>query len=244
MRQDDLSNNKVDILTSIAKAAAGPVPIIGSFITELISTGIPNQRLDRITEFIKVLDKKLTYISFDVFSVARSDLGFISLMEDGFIQAAKAITNDRLDYIANIITNGIHPDKIEFTESKSILNILSQLNDIEIIWLRYYWEPIYDQKFYEKNKAVLGPYKIEELDDDTLTEKQALRNHYKSQLERLGLIKQIYRVNRQSNSPEYDWDGNPKGNDYRITDLGRILLKQIGLVDKLINDRPSDYSIL
>ncbi len=234
--KDNLDNNKTDLLVSAAKSAVGIVPIAGSLLSELVGILIPNQRIDRLTKYVKVLDERISIISTEKINNLKNNDDFIDLVEEGFVQASRAITDERRQYIALLVSNGITDDSIKLNESKQLLKILSELNDIEIIWLRFYLVPTIsgDEEFREKHKNILQTIQTYiGADNENLT-KSAIQNSYKEHLERLELIESKIRIDNKTKLPEFDaFTGRPKKSYSTITTLGRLLLKQIGLIDDL-----------
>ena len=55
--QPKLGNNTTDIVAAISKVGVGMVPYVGSILGEIIGNVIPNQRIDRITQFVQHLDE-------------------------------------------------------------------------------------------------------------------------------------------------------------------------------------------
>ena len=55
-----LETNRADIVASVAKGIAGACPIVGGLIAVAINQIIPNQKLDRIIDFLKILDNKIS----------------------------------------------------------------------------------------------------------------------------------------------------------------------------------------
>ena len=54
--EEELENNKTDLIISFSKSIVGVVPIAGPLLSELVGQVIPNQRIDRLTKYIKILD--------------------------------------------------------------------------------------------------------------------------------------------------------------------------------------------
>jgi len=235
-KKDNLENNKNDFIASAAKSVLGIVPIAGSLLSELVGNIIPNQRIDRLTKYVKELDEKLSKIPIEKITPLLYNEDFVDLIEEGFVQASRAITEERRKYITSIVTNGITDKAIQFHESKYLLKTLQELNDIEIIWLRYYLVPTMDgdKEFRNKHKNILDNIKTYKgVDSETLS-KSAIQKSYKEHLERLELISHKIRFDRTKGVPEYDTvSGKPKISYTDITTLGRLLLKQIGLIEEL-----------
>lgn len=228
----NLDNNKSDIVAKIGKSVVGSVPFAGGLLTEIIDTVIPNQRIDRLSKYVQELDKRLTRIETDKISELITDENFIDLIEEGFIQASRATSEDRRKYIASIIENGINDEAVEFHDSKYLLKLLSELNDIEIIWLRFYLYPTAngDDDFRNKHMNILAPIRAYKGADKETINKSSLQDSYKEHLERLKLIESRLQFDRKTGFPDFDkTTGKPKSSSRRITYLGKLLLEQIGL---------------
>jgi hypothetical protein len=233
---DNLENNKTDLLVSATKLAVGFIPIAGSLLSEFVVNIIPNQRIDRLSKFVKELEVRISNLSTDKIKSLLNNDDFIDLIEEGFIQASRAITDKRREYIASIVSNGITDENIQLNESKQLLKILTELNDTEIIWLRYYLFPAIggDDQFRKKHKNILQPIHNYIGADDEAMNKAAIQNSFKDHLERLKLIDHRIQIDNKSKMPEYDSvTGKPKILYSAITPLGRLLLKQIGIINDL-----------
>ena len=127
--------------------------------------------------------------------------------------------------------------------------MLSELNDIEVIWLRYYRERTIDEKqtFHSKHKNILDKEIVVLGSDVETRRKVALQESYTEHLERLGLIKHHLdmqkvasdnsglhqrRLSSQDiNVPNYDNFGKLKVSYSETTVLGNMLLEYIGLIN-------------
>ena len=123
MSQEKAEKNKNDLLVLTAKSIVGVVPFAGPLLSELIGTLIPNQRIDRLSKYVNELDKKLlrfkvSYLKREIQNEECSDL-----FEEGFKQAARALTDDRKRYIASIIQNSLDEEHISYAESKHLMQI-------------------------------------------------------------------------------------------------------------------------
>jgi hypothetical protein len=225
MKSDDIKqNNRTDITVATIKSIAGPIPFVGPMIQEMVDVIIPNQRIDRLSKYVLELEKKLTRFEQEKIENKLKDEYFVDLMEESLIQASKALTNERLEYISSIIENSLDKEHILDIENKHLLTLLKEINDIEIIWLRYYLVPTMDGdvEFRNKHKDVL------ELISPTLGSKQeerdkaAIQISYKEHLSTLGLLEKKISVKIGGSTNELETKG------YKITPLGRLLLKQIG----------------
>jgi len=234
LSQGKAEKNKADLLVSTAKSIIGIVPFAGPLLSELVETLIPNQRIDRLSKYVNELDKKLSRFETSYLKKKIQDEECSDLFEEGFRQAARSLTDDRRGYIASIIQNSLDEDHISYAESKHLIQILQELNDIEIIWLRFYLHPTIggDKEFREKHKDILETvHATFEASQDVL-DKYAFQRSYKEHLERLGLIQAHYNLDRETGLPEFDRSsGKQKALYYNTSSLGRLLLKYIGLID-------------
>lgn len=232
MEQENIQQNKTDRLVSAAKSIVGIPPFIGPLLSELVETLIPNQRIDRLSKFVEKLDRKLSKFEKEFLEEKIKNEECSDLFEQGFIQASRALTDDRRNYIASIIANSLDNEHISYAESKHLMHLLQELNDVEIIWLRFYLVPTMsgDEEFRDKHKNVLQPISAYSGADQPVLAKSALQKSYKEHLERLGLIQPHYNIDRKTGLPEFDkFSGKPKASYYDVSPLGRLLLEHIGL---------------
>lgn len=215
----DLGFNEFDAASFVLKSTLGAIPLGGPFLSELIGSIIPNQRMDRVVNYIKVLDKKISLLPEEIIEKLKSSQTIIDLIEESFIQASRAITDERREYISNIVIQGIREEDIKAEESKYFMRLLSEISDVEIIWLRFYYNPLInsDDDFRSKHENILYPVYAPLSSDDNTFLKKSLQDSYQEHLLKLGLLMQI------------EW-GSRKEIKYGITSLGGFLLKNIGLV--------------
>ncbi|MCB2262852.1 MAG: hypothetical protein LGR52_07950 [Candidatus Thiosymbion ectosymbiont of Robbea hypermnestra] len=233
--EDDLEQNKTDTLVASAKSVLGVVPFAGPLLSELIGNLIPNQRIDRLTKYVQELETRLSNIQEKSIEKALSNEEGIDLLEEGFVQASRSLTDERRRYVANIVANGIDDESIEYSESKYVLKLLQELNEQEVIWLRFYMVLTIggDEEFREKHKNVLEPIRAHIGSDERTIEKESLQESYKEHLERIRLIQPHYRIDRETGIPEFDrFNGKPDVSYYGLTPLGRMLLRQIGFEER------------
>ena len=222
----DLSENKTDDLASILRGLAGAVPWVGSLVAELITTIIPNQRMDRFSEYLKILGKKLSTIEEHIVNAKLQDDGFISLFEESLYSAVIAVTQERKEHIASIVKNSITDKTADYVRYKYLLSLLSELNDIEILLLQSYTR-YNDKEFHDKHENVLWkPLVSEDLNT------RVVHENYKEHMVRLGLLRPRFKKPKKGEFPEFDEKtGMVKAQGFDITSQGRILLRHIDLDD-------------
>ena len=225
----DLTQRSSDYVARAARAALGGVPFVGSLLSELAGTIIPNQRIDRIVRFAEVLEEKLAALERDFVAAQLENENFGDLMEEGLRQVSRSLSDERREYIANLISRSLSAEEIEFHESKHLLRILGEVTDVEVIWLRAHSYSKDHQEFRERHNHVLGPVV------PTTPEEQrraTLQKSYQEHLVRLGLLDSEYEVDSETNRPEFDdWKNAFEIRGYRLTDLGRLMLIELGLLE-------------
>jgi len=232
---DNLGLKKIDVSVSLAKGVLGVLPIVGPMVTEVISLTIPNQRIDRIEDFLRKLEDKVQKIEErrirEVFGLP----GFIDVFEESIYQASRALTEERRECIASLVKNTIAEEKIEFIQHKQLLSILGELNDIEILLLKYYaLNGKEEDEFWDKHKNVLLPPPADSVTSQEELDKHTIHQTYKQHLSRLGLMRQRFKVPRKDELPEFDEEtGMIKGQGYSVTELGWLLLRTVDLEKKI-----------
>jgi hypothetical protein len=228
-----LDNNRSDLVAILAKSGLGAIPVAGSFLSEIVATLIPNQRLDRIVKFAKELDNKLDKLPDEIVEKLRDSEQFVELIEDGFVRAVRASSEERRQYILNIVQSGISEDDAEVNNAKYLLGLLSEINDNEVIWLRYFHERTLNSKgqFQALHSNIISPVQVVLGSNKEERQRGAIQESYKEHLLRLGLIKDNIRMNTELGVPKYDiFTDKPEVSYSETTTLGNMLLEKIGLI--------------
>ncbi|MBC7909980.1 MAG: hypothetical protein H7Y30_05740, partial [Pyrinomonadaceae bacterium] len=186
----EIKTSRSDIAATLIKGIVGAAPVVGPMVAEVVSTVIPNQKLDRLIIFVKVLEDKIKYIEEDVLKEKIKSEEFTDLLEDGLNQAARALSEERKQYLASLLKNSLTKDELSHIEEKKLLSILSELNDIEIIVLKY--ESLYPEEqddFWEAHKEIFERPDVYVGAPQENIDRDALYNSYRENLIRLGLLK-------------------------------------------------------
>src|SRR5690606_28838317 len=101
----------------------------------------PNQRINRVVSFATHLQKRIADLEQDRVRAHLTDENFTDLVEEALRQAARATTDERRQHIASVVAAGLTTEDVSFIESKHLLRILGETNDLEIIWLRSHLHP-------------------------------------------------------------------------------------------------------
>lgn len=226
-KEKSLQDKSSDYIALAVNSALGAVPLAGPLLAEIAGNVIPNQRIDRIVKYAEQLQYRLGQLEESAVRAHLTNENFTDLVEESLRQAARALTEERREYLASMVANSIKSEDIEFFESKHLLRILGELNDIEIIWLRFFLNPVLndDTEFREKNAHIIDPV-IATLGTTQPAEKSTLQNSYKEHLASIGLLEKKVEIDTQRTGSKLKTRG------YNITSLGRLLLRELGFTDK------------
>ena len=231
-----LSTSKTDITVSTLKGAVGAVPFAGALLAEIVGNVIPNQRMDRIARFAELLDERVGKLEQDVLRARFKEPAAVDLLEDAFVQASRATTEERLEHIADALANGLSQDELNEAEAKRMLWLLGQLNDAEVVILRSRLvltnEDVQrDSEFRSKHAELLAPDTTHLGSSSQDFEAAALKESYRQHLHDLGLLRQRFRKPKKGELPEFDdKTGMIKANGADVTRLGKMLLGYLNLI--------------
>jgi hypothetical protein len=223
--------NKTDWAVALSKGALSEIPFVGALIAEVVGNIIPNQRLDRLEAFVRLLDAKLEGFDQAEIEARFRTPEYVDLLEDSFVQAARALTQERREHIATLLKNTLTAEIVDHLQTKRLLAILGELNDVEILLLRLHASRSYAarQEFEAAHPAagsVPVPYSAPRKEH----ERVALQKPYLDHLVQLGLLKPNYQVPTFDDKPEFDRDtGTLVSRGYDTTLLGSLLLRMLDL---------------
>ena len=234
----NLETNKEDMMSLFVKSIFGIVPF-GSPIGEAITAVIPHQKLERVVDFVQVLNYKIKNAERKIEEHELKSKEFTDLLEDALGQASRALSRERLEYIASLVKNSLTHQELKHIEEKRLLSLLNELNDAEIIWLKSYslnnavGSSEYGD-FYQNHEDILKPVSIRfgvpENITQELYDKEAIQKSYQNNLLNLRLISESFKSVKKGEVPEFDGrTGKIKLSHYNCSNLGRLLLRYIDL---------------
>jgi hypothetical protein len=227
-----LAIRPVDHVTSIAKGVLGAVPFAGSFLAEIAGTLIPNQRIERLAMFAEALGEKLADVADATLRANLTDENFTDAVEESLRQAARSTSDQRRVYIASLLANGVKSDAIDFIETKHLLRLLGEINDIEVIWLRahYGWAwGQHDEEFHKLHATTLEPVNANLESTQEQLDREAMQESYMLHLESLGLLRSRIKFDNKTKQPEFDKIQGFKKSGFEITRLGELLVRYIDM---------------
>jgi hypothetical protein len=204
-----------DRLVAAARGVVGICPFIGPLAAKAIGYLIPNQRLDRVVEFLRNLEAEVSRLDgrLENFkkNMTRSD--GLDLLEEGLIQAARSVSPERKERLARLVSRSLTNNEVKYEESRKLLNLYRDLTDPEIVWLIYFsLNPVFGagphQDLAKKHPEVLMPISRVTSAPQMQVDRAALQDSYKNTLMRFGLIEL-------------------QGKSHQITSLGHLLVRYI-----------------
>ena len=109
---EDLKSRLVDYSVAATRGVANLVPIVGPVLAEVLGVVIPQQRIDRIAKFAEELERRLSSVEMNILKAQLNNGEFTDLIEEGFRQAARSLSDERRQYIASLITSSLSSENI------------------------------------------------------------------------------------------------------------------------------------
>ncbi|MEE9271706.1 MAG: hypothetical protein V3U57_00285 [Robiginitomaculum sp.] len=231
MDKNDLKKNRQDWVASVAKSVAGIVPFAGGALGEIVGSAIPNQRFDRTVAYIEKLGQRIDALESNIQKRLQTDPIAIDLIERGGQSAVKALTDERIDKITEIVANGLSKDETRAILQKRLLALLDDLDDLQIQSLPLYIENLPSAKVWEMRKQRgLIPPSVEIGTSEEIVSPRLLRDLGMRHLERIGLIDKHIKQDSDGNTRMFLRTGET---DYTpvLSKLGHMLLGEIGYWD-------------
>jgi hypothetical protein len=227
--QIDVNTNRSDIAAVVLKGLVGAAPLVGPLLAEALGMTIPNQKIERLIRFARVFEDKIKYLEEDTVRLKMKTEEFNDLLEEGVIQASRALTDERREYIASLLKNSITNEKLTHIEEKKLLALLGELNDAEILTLKFY-SLMADgkRKFAELHSDLFAPIDMSHGAPEENIDRGALRNSYRNKLMEIRLLEPVYKRPEKGKLPEFDEKtGQLKATSLKATWLGKLLLRYI-----------------
>ncbi|CAO3429340.1 hypothetical protein [Azospirillum doebereinerae] len=224
-----LGEGRVEVLGRTIATLAGTIPCVGPIIQVAITETIPSTRIERIEAFLIYIQERLDEQKLDDALKTKEGL---DIFEEGISQAARALSEERKRYIAELVAKGMDSDKSAKKESRHILRILNQIDDAQIVILNSYQSKYQkidedgDDDFFDRHREILGPFSREIGEDNSEMEKAELKDAFEHHLSSFGLL----RVKTEDYG-SLDGGIDTRSVTYEITPQGERFLKALGLVD-------------
>lgn len=181
--------------------------------------------MQRVVTFLNVLVQRLRYLEEDFVKERLKTEEFADLLAEAVVQSAEALSPERKDYIANLLTRSLTGNELDHAAQKRLLTLLNSINDAELLLLKFYSLPLGVEREamierYPFIKANLKGQSEAELKN----EEEILFQGYWGHLVMTSLV-----------------FGN-SGEKEKPTKLALVLLKYVGLIDSLPVENPPNSS--
>ncbi len=209
----DLSPNEIDYAMSAWSMAFGLIsPRVGPILAEVVRNIVPNQRQDRIADYVTALGDELGTLQQDVLELKMRTEEFADLFRETAYQAAATPSDERHRRLAAFLKNSLTHEEIRYEEEKKLLSLLERINDSELIILGYYGTEMFGKKadeYFFRHEDIVSAPMLESMMSEEEIRDATMKQEYRDNLCRLGLI-----APRKS---------GPEG----ITTLGKMLLEYV-----------------
>ena len=213
-----IEEEPVDRLVSLIRGGIGLIPGVGSVLSEVVCSLVPNQRVERITRFLVELESRIVRMEISTGQI--NDPTGIDLIEDGAFQAVRALTDQRIKLLANSVAEGLKASDKEKLNEKRILYIIAQIDEGDIQLL---------DAFDKRTVYNIRPDRAMYGSSEEILNEEALFQASIAKLERLSLLHFSIRMDRDNKAPKFDFfSGRPEGH-HSINSLGRLLLRRANL---------------
>lgn len=215
---------------ALAKGVIGLLPL-GSIFAEMLTEFIPMQRRERIDKYLYALSERLKGMDEAEFERKLKSPEGMYLFEEGGFQTARAVSDERKEYIASVVARGLSGDEIATLQAKRLLIILQSIDDGQIIHLASYLRKNeFNKSFLSKHKDVIQRPLAHLRSPRNEWEARALYDAARSSLVALGLLGTKYHAPAPGAEIVFNTEtGTLKSGHTHITTLGRMLLSHVGL---------------
>jgi hypothetical protein len=229
-----LGGSSTDPAKALLKGILSGVPLVGGVISEIVGQIIPDQRMDRLERYVIHLGEELQRRGADEQVEERMrETENVDLFEDGAIASARALSEERRQRIARLVAAGISGDDQARLEAKRLLALLAEIDDGQLIILASYLRKNQEsEEFRNTHAETLSPGGGRLGDSARERDVALVQGLAREKLLRLGLLEETFRKPRRGESPELDENtGRIKVQGRRLSQLGRLLLRRVGLAE-------------
>ena len=226
-----LGDTSASTALRIGVGLTGAVPLVGAVLQTALTETIRNVRLDRMEDYLRYLQGRINEL---MLKVALEKPEGLDLFEEGLWQSARALSDDRKKYIAELVVKGLQETGLEQQEMRHFMRILEQLDDRQLILLAEYHPANSPNvgneqgaRFHEANRNVVQPgHAVADITDHTGQEEaqrgsrlnEIMRRHLSS----VGLLERDQMVS--------SIEIQPSSHHYLITEAGKDFLRCIGAI--------------
>ncbi|MGY0555390.1 hypothetical protein ACW17M_19430 [Vreelandella sp. 2A-K22] len=225
---DGLDDELVDKLVSLGKGATGLIPMVGGPLAEIIGNVIPGQRAGRVAKYLRALSARVEQLESTVQETLLEYPEKVDLIEEGGYQAARATSSKRIEMIVEAVSRGLTLDDADLVRRKRLLTILGELDEDELVLLNAHgraYGHCHDDPFSDVKRP--HPTHLNSSMEDI--EHEHLYESGPKHLLRMGLLRKNYGNVKRGQVPDFDPRAGDFAHSVEISQLGRMLLKEIGM---------------
>lgn len=219
------TTTQADVFAGSLRASLGLLGPAGVVVGEFLTYFVPNQRLDRLTEYTSLLRDRVEDLQ--AFQARlEASAAFAAVFEQATIAAVQTPSHDRRKDLAAFVQTGFGTDDAELMHHHALLRLLEQINEAQVLVLMSYANfsgsmgDKAHQAFLAQHPGIFSVEPPGFGDSYEVQERWAMKQFYEDQLVRLGLLK--------------DEEGTVRSAVRRVsvTTLGQMLLAAIGRLDE------------
>lgn len=209
---------QADILAGSLRASLALLGPAGVLFGEFLTHFVPNQRLDRLTDYVEILGDRLDDLQAFQTRI-ESSAAFAAVVEEATVAAVQSPESQRRRDLAEFVKSGLQIEDHDLVAHRALMTLLEQINEPQLVILTAYAFDAgmgdRDHEDFMKKHADVFISPPTGAADGPADERWAMREFYEDQLVKLGLLTEVEGV--ISHKPRVR----------KITTLGRMLLKAI-----------------
>jgi hypothetical protein len=220
-----------DRIAVALRSAVTLIPVAGGLLAEIISEIIPNQRLDRVENFLLALTTEM-HLEKNT-NYPKSEGPQLELLETGIRAASATSSASKIKYLAKTVSKGLTQDDGEAIRAQRLARIISELDPEEIIiLLSHTRRTISDSySFREKHPEIFDLPTLFIGSDQSVRKRNAQYEAAKRHLIALGLLSEEIEFDRDTGAAKRF--GSQIEKEINITMVGRLVLHYAGLIDEI-----------
>lgn len=221
--------------TGVALAAGVPaIGLLGAPFALLARKLIPKQRAERLVRFVQELEKRVVALEESVLLDRVQDERVADLVEDGVQAAMRALSEERIERLANLVAGAIVRQAPPYEELKAMLRMLEELSDDDVMVLFSHTREVRSDSARYNDLIERGVVvrRVGGSEEDAV--RKILYKEKQQRLARLGLLDERVKADKATGGAQVNGRGGLHVTGYTLTGLGRVFLHALGMVERRI----------
>lgn len=229
---------------SAVTSAMGPwAAFLSPYLSEIVASTIPNQRIDRIAAYLRFLQAQ---VSDDILAKLGNLPDRVALLEEGLYAAGLTPHASRVLRIASVVAHGISQDELDLDRHTHILGVIRTLSDSDVVVLHFHATSTIQEEraFVQRHMALIPNTQDQRLsaDQNAFKEKLSLFRSHEAKLLAAGLLDhaevELPNLERTFRGGDESYAISKYVTDvasaileqgYKISSLGRLVIETIEL---------------